>query len=134
MRSRYTAHVEARPDYLRRTTAPEAKIRYHSVVQWSELAHWQGLTILESTDGGRDDDHGEVTFEFRFNAEGRDNVRRERSQFRRENGRWVYVSGVDPRKDERTVRRARPRVGRNEPCYCGSGLKYKRCCGKNDRR
>ena len=28
-----------------------------------------------------------------------------------------------------TYRRARPRVGRNEPCPCGSGKKYKRCCG-----
>ena len=28
-----------------------------------------------------------------------------------------------------TYRRARPRVGRNEPCPCGSGKKYKRCHG-----
>ena len=28
-----------------------------------------------------------------------------------------------------TYRRAKPRVGRNEPCPCGSGKKYKRCCG-----
>ena len=25
-----------------------------------------------------------------------------------------------------------PKVGRNEPCPCGSGKKYKKCCGKND--
>ncbi|MHC4705009.1 MAG: SEC-C metal-binding domain-containing protein [Planctomycetota bacterium] len=24
-----------------------------------------------------------------------------------------------------------PKVGRNEPCPCGSGKKYKKCCGKN---
>jgi len=24
------------------------------------------------------------------------------------------------------------KIGRNEPCSCGSGLKYKKCCGKND--
>jgi uncharacterized protein YecA (UPF0149 family) len=23
-----------------------------------------------------------------------------------------------------------PKVGRNDPCPCGSGLKYKKCCGK----
>ncbi|MBR6467995.1 MAG: SEC-C domain-containing protein, partial [Desulfovibrio sp.] len=23
-----------------------------------------------------------------------------------------------------------PRVGRNDPCPCGSGKKYKKCCGK----
>jgi preprotein translocase subunit SecA len=28
-----------------------------------------------------------------------------------------------------TVRRETPKVGRNDPCPCGSGKKYKRCCG-----
>lgn len=30
-----------------------------------------------------------------------------------------------------TVRRTTPKVGRNDPCPCGSGKKYKQCCGKN---
>ena len=30
-----------------------------------------------------------------------------------------------------TVKRDAPKIGRNEPCPCGSGKKYKRCCGKN---
>ncbi len=28
-----------------------------------------------------------------------------------------------------TVRREEPKVGRNDPCPCGSGKKYKKCCG-----
>jgi preprotein translocase subunit SecA len=28
-----------------------------------------------------------------------------------------------------TVRRTAPKVGRNDPCPCGSGKKYKKCCG-----
>lgn len=32
----------------------------------------------------------------------------------------------------RTVRRAQAKVGRNDPCPCGSGKKYKNCCGKNN--
>ena len=32
-----------------------------------------------------------------------------------------------------TVRRSVPRIGRNEPCPCGSGKKYKRCCYDTDR-
>jgi uncharacterized protein YecA (UPF0149 family) len=28
-----------------------------------------------------------------------------------------------------TARREAPKVGRNEPCACGSGRKYKQCCG-----
>lgn len=31
-----------------------------------------------------------------------------------------------------TVRRDGPKVGRNDPCPCGSGRKYKLCCGKQD--
>ena len=34
------------------------------------------------------------------------------------------------RKQE-TVRRETPKVGRNDPCPCGSGKKYKHCCGRN---
>lgn len=34
-----------------------------------------------------------------------------------------------PHKVE-TYRREEPKVGRNDPCPCGSGKKYKRCCGK----
>ena len=33
-------------------------------------------------------------------------------------------------KQSRTVRRATPKVGRNDPCPCGSGKKYKHCCGR----
>ena len=32
---------------------------------------------------------------------------------------------------DRTVRNERPKVGRNDPCPCGSGKKYKNCCGRN---
>ncbi|MFC1644325.1 SEC-C metal-binding domain-containing protein, partial [Candidatus Omnitrophota bacterium] len=33
-------------------------------------------------------------------------------------------------KEEVTYRRDAPKVGRNDPCPCGSGKKYKKCCGK----
>ncbi|MDR0376943.1 MAG: DnaJ domain-containing protein [Spirochaetaceae bacterium] len=44
-------------------------------------------------------------------------------------------AGIDYDDDEpeeappETVRRTQPKVGRNDPCPCGSGKKYKRCCG-----
>ncbi|MDY0226514.1 protein translocase subunit secA [Desulfomicrobium apsheronum] len=42
-----------------------------------------------------------------------------------------YVGGNDPAdKKPDTVRRVDPKVGRNDPCPCGSGQKYKKCCGK----
>jgi hypothetical protein len=51
-----------------------------------------------------------------------------------------YIVGIEPDKPEDVsdVERAvaarqppppaKPRIGRNEPCSCGSGLKYKKCC------
>jgi preprotein translocase subunit SecA len=30
----------------------------------------------------------------------------------------------------KTVKREGKKVGRNEPCPCGSGKKYKKCCGR----
>lgn len=40
-------------------------------------------------------------------------------------------SAVENSDLDRTVRREEPKVGRNDPCPCGSGKKYKNCCGKN---
>ena len=34
-------------------------------------------------------------------------------------------------KENQTVRNEGPKIGRNDPCSCGSGKKYKNCCGKN---
>lgn len=34
-------------------------------------------------------------------------------------------------RPNKPVRRESPRIGRNDPCPCGSGKKYKQCCGKN---
>ena len=36
-------------------------------------------------------------------------------------------------REEKTVRRGEPKIGRNEPCPCGSGRKYKQCCGSPGR-
>lgn len=33
-------------------------------------------------------------------------------------------------RQSKTVRRATPKIGRNDPCPCGSGKKYKHCCGR----
>jgi preprotein translocase subunit SecA len=31
----------------------------------------------------------------------------------------------------KTIKREMPKVGRNDPCPCGSGKKFKQCCGRN---
>ncbi|OQX86863.1 hypothetical protein B6D60_05320 [candidate division KSB1 bacterium 4484_87] len=34
-------------------------------------------------------------------------------------------------KKIKPIKKATPKIGRNDPCPCGSGKKYKHCCGKN---
>ena len=57
-----------------------------------------------------------------------------------ENG-WKCSIELDPEKPENTddlemllnppkTNIAQKKVGRNEPCHCGSGKKHKKCCGK----
>jgi preprotein translocase subunit SecA len=38
--------------------------------------------------------------------------------------------GAEVKLELTPVRREMPKVGRNEPCPCGSGKKYKNCCGR----
>ena len=40
-------------------------------------------------------------------------------------------SSIENPEVNRTVVREEPKVGRNDPCPCGSGKKYKNCCGRN---
>jgi len=40
------------------------------------------------------------------------------------------AAAAGPQKVQ-TIRRDLPKVGRNDPCPCGSGKKYKKCCGKS---
>ena len=40
----------------------------------------------------------------------------------------INSPGSQPKQE--TIRRATPKVGRNDPCPCGSGKKYKNCCGR----
>ncbi len=57
-----------------------------------------------------------------------------------ENG-WKYTVGLEPDNPEditdleRLLNPPKPQIsekkaGRNDPCPCGSGIKYKKCCGK----
>ena len=42
----------------------------------------------------------------------------------------VYSGGGSPPPKKKPVRKAQKKVGRNAPCPCGSGKKFKHCCGR----
>lgn len=128
MRSRYTAFVHRDLDYIECTHAKEVRDSFNrsAAESTAKSAEWISLEIRDTSDGGEGDDTGTVEFTARFKKDGELLVHHEKSNFRREEGRWVYVDGkMNPKGKPRRV----DKVGRNEPCPCGSGKKYKKCCG-----
>lgn len=130
MRSRYTAYVVGDIDYLLATHDPEtvAETDREGLEQWSRSAVWHGLVILATERGAADDDEGVVEFAAKYSSEGVMRTHSERSRFRKRRGRWLYVDG-EMGKATPVVRGA-AKTGRNDPCPCGSGKKYKKCCGR----
>lgn len=130
MRARYTAHTRADLDFIEGTHDPQtrAEIDRDATERWARRAEWLGLEIVATERGGLGDDDGVVEFVAHYREHAERRRYHESARFRRDStGAWVYVDGDVP--ETGTVRRAGPRIGRNEPCPCGSGQKYKRCCG-----
>jgi SEC-C motif-containing protein len=127
MRSRYTAYVRGAIDYLIDTHAADTRgsVDRDAVARRSRDTQWLGLEIVATRAGGPADDEGTVEFVARGATRGTPFAQRERSRFRRSDGRWYYVDGTATAEPAR--RAATP--GRNDPCPCGSGMKYKRCHG-----
>jgi SEC-C motif-containing protein len=129
MRSRYTAYVKHAYDHLERSlsVAQRKDFSLNDAKQWAEGSEWLGLTVLRTEKGGADDTEGLVEFSARFGAGDKVHEHVEAALFGREEGRWVYTGFAEPKGQ--TVRREKPKVGRNDPCPCGSGKKFKKCCG-----
>lgn len=128
MRSRYTAYVENQIDYVVESHEPKTRddVDRDAADSWSKQAEWTGLEVRETREGGPEDQRGEVEFVARYRVQGADLAHHEVARFERQNDRWYYVDG-DIVKAKPVVRDA-PKVGRNEPCPCGSGKKFKKCC------
>ncbi|OAH99066.1 YchJ family protein [Methylomonas methanica] len=125
MRSRYTAFVQRKLDHIERTHAPEIKDDFNraEAERMAEECEWRSLEIRNATETG---DTAQVEFTIKFRRDKQDRVQTELASFRRENGEWLYVSGdLNPKVTQRVV----SKVGRNDPCPCGSGKKAKKCCG-----
>ena len=129
MRSRYSAYCAGHIDYLVSTTLPKQQpmLDQKGMRDWSAQAEWCGLDVIECTDGLASDDIGYVRFIASYKQAGKQHDHQEHSRFQKIDGRWYYDDGM-PTPVE-TFKRDTPKVGRNDPCPCGSGKKYKKCCG-----
>ena len=121
MLSRYTAYTLKNASYLIATWHPDCHAEHwrESLQDGFATTQWLGLQVLNQHEG-RDQDEGFVEFAARFTETGQEQIHliHERSRFLRLKDRWYYIDGI------------KPQTGRNDACPCGSGKKYKKCCGK----
>jgi SEC-C motif-containing protein len=126
LRSRYSAFVTGNVDYILDTHHPEtrAQIKREEVEDWSKNSDWRGLKIGGSDRGQATDEDGVIEFIAEYLQEGRVVDHREKSEFRKHDGKWYFYDVYKAKPIKHEV--APP--GRNDACPCGSGKKYKKCC------
>ena len=100
MRSRYSAFVKQLPDYLLATRHPDQR-------------HQDSLAALQTSF----DNTSWLGLTAAFRRGDKEDTLFEKSFFKKEGDQWFYVDGAFD-------------IGRNDPCWCGSGKKYKKCHGK----
>lgn len=118
MRSRYSAYVIGDGDYLVETTVPDKRVPQDAdlIAAHAQNTTWLKLDVLHEE---AFDDEARVEFKAYYKeSDGMIRVHHELSTFLKIDGRWYYDSGE----------LFQASVGRNEPCPCGSGKKFKKCC------
>ncbi len=127
MRSRYTAFAVGELDHVERThhASTRKELDMEGVKSWALNSEWLGLEILGTENGKEKDSTGKVEFKCKFIFNEAPQTHHELSTFEKVDGEWFFVDGV---MRNATVRRTEPKIGRNDPCSCGSGKKAKKCC------
>ncbi len=133
MRSRYTAFVVNDVDWIMDShhSSTVDEIDRDEVEKWSAGSEWMGLRIRSTEAGGPDDTEGFVSFRARYKVQSQQVDHVEQARFERENSEWRFHSVVEEEDQAPQLVPVGPRseVGRNDPCPCGSGKKYKKCHG-----
>jgi len=128
MRARYSAYVRGVVGFIissthsdRRSECDEKAIR-----SWSANSEWTGIEIVSTEKGLDGDDEGQVEFIVQYTEDRIKKTLHETGTFKRTDGQWYYFDGtVHPPKP---FIREEEKINRNDPCPCGSGKKYKKCC------
>ena len=127
MRARYTAFVTADVAFIESSLHPDMRkdFKREEAEAWSKQSQWHGLKILESQ-GTANDEVGKVEFVAQYSHGGAKVDHHELAEFKKLNGDWYFF---DAKLFQTPLRRSAPKVGRNDPCSCGSNKKFKKCCG-----
>ena len=115
MRSRYTAFTQADAEYIGKTMCNQALKHYdaNATREWALSMKWDYLTILCAPPTGSALT-GIVHFKAHYLDNNQPEIIEEWSQFTKIDNQWYYTNTL--------------KLGRNDPCACQSGKKYKKCC------
>ncbi len=130
MRARYTAHTNGSIAYIMETHHSEKRheIDEEQTRDWAEKSQWLGIDIRKVQGGEPSDSTAEVEFVATYrDPKGIRQTHHELSEFRKHAGEWFFYDAKPPQIEQ--FKRDQPKIGRNEPCPCNSGKKYKKCCG-----
>ena len=118
MRSRYAAYTQVNIPYIVATTVPSQQplLDQAAMEEWGKSTQWAGLNIVAHKPN-ISKIHSTVEFNAFFQTEEGMKAHHELSLFVKIDGHWYFV---DP-----TV----PLPSQKQPCVCGSGKKFKHCCG-----
>lgn len=124
LKTRYQAFVDGDIDFILATHHPETRdqVQREAVESWSQGSTWRGLQVDSLEEKG---DKTFIRFSVRYQREDQTTKHTEDAEFRKFEGRWYYFDSNFPKPE--TIRRDGEKVGRNDPCPCGSGKKYKKC-------
>ncbi|MGP5542416.1 YchJ family protein [Psychrobacter celer] len=125
MRTRYSAFVLIKPEYIVKTTLPaqQSLLDVIAIESWATETDWAGLEVVKHRAklGKR---HAQVEFKAYFKTPNGLQAHHELSAFVKvvnkanHDTRWYFLDPTVPMS-----------VAQKQPCICGSGEKFKRCCG-----
>ncbi|MCF2670736.1 MAG: preprotein translocase subunit SecA [Butyricicoccus sp.] len=117
--TKWMDHIDAMTE-LRNGIGLRAYAQHDPVVEYKR----EGFDMFDAmVDAIRED-----TVRMIFLAQVRTQEQPKREQVAKE----TAASGADDGSVKQQPKRVAKKVGRNDPCPCGSGLKYKKCCGRNE--
>ena len=127
MRSRYTAYAQNKIDHIEKSQATNDDFDHAEASKWALSSDWLGMDVVTTKQETPNMAIVEFKAYYKEKSAEKVNVHHEYARFSKKNNQWLYedgkIMGLEP-----YVRQG-DKVGRNDPCLCGSGKKYKKCCG-----
>lgn len=119
MRSRFSAFFLKNVEYVIATTVPaqQALLDKSALQAWAEGMNWTHLEVMSHNKVGKR--HAQVRFRAYFDNGQGEQIYDELSAFVKIEERWYFLDPTLPIN-----------LTNKQPCLCGSGDKFKVCCGK----